>query len=83
MTKLVNILGAVGMIGTLLVGSSIPCWRIQTGEVAKKNTIITEDGNIWGYDTEIQAGTNVRVWFHDNDTPDITDDIIWWVQVVN
>lgn len=53
------------------------------GRYYTDGTVITDDGNIWGYDTdsisERAVYDNMPVWvgFDDNGTPnDITDDII-------
>ena len=39
------------------------------------NTVVTNDGNIWGYETEMPDGA-VHVVFNDNGTETIYDDII-------
>lgn len=82
MRTVFNIIGALTMIIGLTVGSSIPCWYTQVGEVVKENRILTEDGNVWAYDSEIQVGEKVKVYFHDGDTPNKEDDSIWLVRVV-
>jgi len=39
------------------------------------STVVTNDGNIWGYETEMPDGA-VHVVFNDNGTTNIYDDII-------
>lgn len=75
-----NIFFAILFLATLILAPSILNWRAQDGKVLNKHMIETEDGNIWEYDTEIPKGTKVQVWFNNNDTPKIEDDIIWNVQ---
>lgn len=76
-----NLFFAILFLAVLVLAPSILNWRAQDGKVLNKHTIETEDGNIWEYDTEFQKGTKVQVWFNNNDTPKIEDDIIWSVQV--
>ena len=79
MNKMVNIIGFVVMILGLTVGASIPCWYSQTGVVLSPSTIATEDGNLWGYDSEFETGTEIKVFFNDLETVDKEDDKIWLV----
>ena len=46
------------------------------GVMKDSATVITEDGNIWKYDTNYKKDTKVVVKFHTNGTSSIKDDII-------
>ncbi len=46
------------------------------GIIINQNQIMTDDGNIWNYDTEYKANTLVTVKFTDMGTDEIFDDII-------
>lgn len=50
--------------------------RCMTGVVKDSETVITEDGERWIYDTEYPNETPVLVYIHDNGTKNIKDDII-------
>ena len=38
-------------------------------------------GNVWGYDTDIPAGTEVKIFFDNMGTPDRKDDIITRIRI--
>ena len=61
------------------MGASVPNWYTMTGTVVKDNTILTEDGNLWEYETSIEAGATVKVYLNDTETPEKEDDFIWHV----
>ena len=67
---------SVGFLAMLTIGSSIPNWQYKDAIVLDSNTIQTQDGNVWGYDTSIPVGSSVKVWFNACDTPELEDDII-------
>ena len=48
----------------------------RNGNVFYKDTIETEEGYLWGYETEIPEGTEVTVLFNDNGTTNPLDDIV-------
>ncbi len=51
-------------------------YRFEDGTYYTDGTIITDDGHIWGYDTDLPDGTRVQVCFDKQGTKDITDDTI-------
>lgn len=71
-------------LALILALSSIGCTSKHTqyttnGTYYLDGTVITEDGNEWGYDTDTINGDGIAVIVHfDNNgtTNDITDDII-------
>ena len=50
--------------------------RTDVGVYHNDGTIITADGHIWEYTTNLSDGTLVKVTFDDNNTSDVTDDTI-------
>ena len=50
--------------------------RAADGVCYEDGTIITDDGYIWEYDTDLADGTPVRVYFKCKGTDDVTDDVI-------
>lgn len=46
------------------------------GWVVSADTIEDETGNLWGYDTELAEGTEIKITFDNAGTPDRKDDII-------
>lgn len=80
------LVGLVAVIGIIIVIG----WVIVVGLDLKKRsfdysargvmkdsaTVITEDGNIWKYDTNYKKDTKVIIKFHTNGTSSIKDDII-------
>ena len=63
----------------LIAFSSCSCSssvRSISGEVFTKNLIRTDDGEMWGYQSNLPVKTYVRVYFDTHGTPSIFDDDI-------
>lgn len=77
------------LASALLSGCSAPQehhYYAASGYYYTDGTIITDDGNIWGFqtDTITENETRVKVVFDNNGTPEIiTDDIIRNVTIQN
>ena len=56
--------------------------RTETGKVVDNTSIVTCDGNLWNYETEIKSNESVRVVFGTNGTETIYDDPILWVSII-
>lgn len=50
--------------------------RYESGVTATDNQIVTADGNVWIYESNLPENTNVLVQFDDKGTENKTDDII-------
>lgn len=49
----------------------------MTGEITSPSTIATEDGNLWGFSSNLPTETEVVVLLDDNGTPNnVHDDVI-------
>lgn len=53
----------------------------RQGVIIDNNTIKTNDGNIWKYDTKYKKGSKVKVSFNDKDTDNIFDDEVIKVEL--
>lgn len=81
--KLVGLVAVIGII-IVLVSCVFICLDLKKrdfeysakGVMKDNQTVITEDGNIWKYDTNYKKDTKVIVKFHTHGTSSIKDDII-------
>ena len=53
----------------------------RPGVIIDNNTVKTNDGNIWKYDTKYKKGSKVKVSFNDKNTDNIFDDEVLKVEL--
>jgi hypothetical protein len=70
-TAVLGILTFFSMVG--IVGRFESEYTMQ-GTVIDETTVQDDRGNLWGYDTDIEAGTKVTITFDNNHTDTIIYD---------
>jgi hypothetical protein len=70
-TAVLGILTFFSMVG--IVGRFESEYTMQ-GTVIDETTVQDDRGNLWGYDTDIEAGTDVTITFDNNHTDTIIYD---------
>jgi hypothetical protein len=74
LTRLTEVLGIIAFFGAIGIVGRFESEYTMQGTVIDETTVQDDRGHLWGYDTDIEAGTDVVITFYNNHTDTIVYD---------
>ena len=74
LTRLTGVLGIIAFFGAVGIVGRFESEYTMHGTVIDETTVQDDRGHLWGYDTDIEAGTKVTITFDNNHTDTIIYD---------
>jgi hypothetical protein len=74
LTRLTGTLGIIAFFSLIGIIGRFESEYTMQGTVVDETTVQDDRGHLWGYDTDIEAGTKVTITFDNNHTDTIVYD---------
>lgn len=74
LTKITGVLGIIGFFSLIGIVGRYESEYTMQGTVIDETTVQDDRGHLWGYDTDLKAGSNVVITFYNNHTDTIIYD---------